>query len=232
MSVDKRFDQIRVHLNFKNWTDFARYFGYNDNQIRSYRKEIADIPRDLEKKMSNIGINVDWLLTGVGEMLTSRSQQNVPQVKEHTVSDTFVNDILNIKLYNMPVHANIGTAVQFEDMAFSYKPLSVGLKLDPNKCIGLHVVGDSMIDAQITSGSIIIVETGSKIIDGDRVVLNHNGTLIVKYFRNCKDCEIEECQNCKFKFRLYSRNHGEHMYDLSAEDEVVIIGKVKLVIQY
>lgn len=235
--------KLFINERFAKQKDFADALGISTGDVPKYLKNDGSVFQTPEKigKLTDLGLNTQWYFTGEGEMLLSDKENkkderivlNTGLIDSPTTKkNNFVYDILNIKLYNIPVHANRGALVQFDDLAYSYKPLYVGLKLDPNKCIGLNVVGDSMIDSQITNGSIIIVETGSQLNDGDRAVINHNGTLIVKYYRNCNTCELDECQDCKYKFKLYSRNHGEHEYPLSQDDEVVIIGKVKLVIQY
>lgn len=230
-----------------NATELSKKIQVSRQALDDYLNLKTAIGMKFKKKLVELGnINPKWLDYGEGEMLLP--EKNTEQTislqagnivgKENNytinnkVSDDIVQDILNIKLYNVPAHANFGALVQFDDLAYSYKPLYVGLKLDPVRCIGLNVVGDSMIDSQITNGSIIIIETTADLKDGDRAVILHNGTMIVKYYRSCITCEIDECPDCKYKFKLYSRNHGEHEYTISPDDEIVIVGKVKLVIQY
>lgn len=236
-------ERLEEFLKYKKWSydHFAKEIGISLSGSDKYvgKGDKSTYSSKILQKLSKVGLNLNWYLTGEGEMLLSESTEKIiPSLHAGTIEGpnnlnrNIVNDILDIKLYNIPVHANRGALVQFEDLAYSYKPIHVGLKLDPNKCIGLSVVGDSMIDSQITDGSIIVVEKDTNLNDGDRAVINHNGTLIVKYYRDCSKCELEECQECKFKFKLYSRNHGEHPYELSPDDYVEIIGKVKLVIQY
>lgn len=70
-AYEERWNRVKNKLEFETWTEFAQYFDSNDNKIRSYRKKIADIPRELEKKLRDENINVDWLLTGEGPMLLS-----------------------------------------------------------------------------------------------------------------------------------------------------------------
>ena len=82
----------------------------------------------------------------------------------------------------------------------------------------LHVHGDSMVNAGILDGDIIVCEQTPYAEDGDKVVALIEDEATVKTFYKEKDC-----------FRLQPEN--DYMEPIYC-DELAILGKVKAVIRY
>jgi transcriptional regulator with XRE-family HTH domain len=63
--------------------DFAAVLGIQQPQLSRYLGASAQTPqKEILTKLFNLGCNLNWLLTGEGEMYTDQRQ------KEHTVTDT------------------------------------------------------------------------------------------------------------------------------------------------
>lgn len=68
-------NKIRVHLNLKSDTDFAKYLGINRNVLSNWKaRNTYDVSLLAEKCDF---LNKDWLLTGNGEMLKSNKTDGI-----------------------------------------------------------------------------------------------------------------------------------------------------------
>jgi len=206
-----------IQERYKSKAEFARILSMNPQTVTKYTGAGTSI---LGNKFRDIlirqGLNFHWYLTGEGNMLLDNpSLQHVEMPSE---------DIFNVKLFEMPVHANQGGAVAFDDLPHAYLPLQVGLNINTKNTIAFKVRGDSMSDVHITDHSIVLIELNANPLPEQRVLVNVNGCLIIKYYVIDK--------TSPFGFRLFSRNNGHKEYELHKDDNIKIIGVVKLTIQY
>ena len=85
-------------------------------------------------------------------------------------------------------HFADGVRAGFPTMAEGYEDSNVSfdemLIKKPYSTFSVNVVGDSMIDAGICEGDIVIAEKGEKVKDGDIVIANVDGDFTLKYYRN------------------------------------------------
>ncbi|NLT52052.1 MAG: S24 family peptidase [Ignavibacteria bacterium] len=215
-------ERLEIFLNLKkiSFDDFARLIN-EDKLVSNANKYVGNGKKNVFKKQLDklhlAGLNKNWYLTGVGDMEIQEFENN--NIVNISDKDT-ISDIANIKLYNFPVNANLGTAVHFDDLPYTYMPLSVGLKLDMNKCIALRVIGDSMRDAHIFDGDTIVIEKDRKPISGNYIFALHNGVPIVKMY--------EKNEN---SYSLYSMNGGKLQYPVSENDVISIFGVVRIVLR-
>jgi SOS regulatory protein LexA len=73
------------------------------------------------------------------------------------------------------------------DEAFEFLSVEELLIREPNRTAMCHVRGDSMKDAGLLDGDVVIVETNSIVEPGDIVVAAVDGQLTVKYLRKARD---------------------------------------------
>ena len=80
-----------------------------------------------------------------------------------------------------------GVRAGFPTMAEGYTDNNISfdemLIRKPYSTFCVNVVGDSMIDAGICDGDIVVVEKGESVRDGDIVVANVDGDFTLKYYR-------------------------------------------------
>jgi hypothetical protein len=212
----KRLDMF-IAEKFKTKSDFAKTLGISSQAVSKYTANGTSIfGKSYAEILMNLGLNFHWYLTGEGNMLIENpSLQHVEMPSE---------DIFNVKLFELPVHANQGGAVAFDDLPHAYIPLQVGLNINTKNPIAFKVRGDSMSDVHITDHSIVLIELNANPLPEQRVLVNVNGCLIIKYYVIDK--------TSPFGFRLFSRNNGHKEYELHKDDNIKIIGVVKLTIQY
>lgn len=95
-----------------------------------------------------------------------------------------------------------GVRAGFPTMAEGYSDTSISfdemLIKKPYSTFSVTVIGDSMIEAGICEGDIVVVEKGERAKDGDVVVANVDGDFTLKYYR-CKNGKIYlEPANCNY----------------------------------
>lgn len=73
------------------------------------------------------------------------------------------------------------------DEGFDFLSVEELLIREPNRTAMCHVRGDSMRDAGLLDGDVVIVETNSVVESGDVVVAVVDGQMTVKYLRKGKD---------------------------------------------
>lgn len=76
------------------------------------------------------------------------------------------------------------------DETFEFLSVEELLIREPNRTAMCHVRGDSMKDAGLLDGDVVIVETNSIVEPGDIVVAAVDGQLTIKYLRKARDGEF------------------------------------------
>jgi transcriptional regulator with XRE-family HTH domain len=146
MEIGQRLRLVRESLNIKQG-EFASMLGINQQNLSNYELEKRDIPDDVKVKILQIGVNLNWLLTGQGEMKMQdvAPEENKP-VKNHTHS--------GVPYFSIDAMAHVSETFEVFDQQpeyyISYKPF--------DDCTAyLPVYGDSMVPV-ISSGEIIAVK--------------------------------------------------------------------------
>ena len=65
--IGARLRQIREHL-VETQTVFAQRFGLSRDDVANYERGRCDIPTRVLAQLDRMGINLSWLLNGLGEM--------------------------------------------------------------------------------------------------------------------------------------------------------------------
>ncbi len=123
-------------------------------------------------------------------------------------------NVTNIPLLGM---VTAGVPILAVEQIESYIPYAGPVSKD-KPLFALHVRGDSMINAGILSGDIVIVEKTPQAENGEIVVAMIEDEATVKRFYRDKDC-----------FRLQPENDA---YEPILTKQVVILGKVVSLIRY
>jgi transcriptional regulator with XRE-family HTH domain len=67
-TIGDRLKEVRKGLNMKNQSQLAEKLGITQTTLSKYEKGTSDIPDDVKLKIGGFGINLHWLLTGMGAM--------------------------------------------------------------------------------------------------------------------------------------------------------------------
>ncbi len=110
-----------------------------------------------------------------------------------------------------------GVRAGFPTMAEGYSDTNISfdemLIKKPYSTFSVTVIGDSMIEAGICEGDIVVVEKGGRVSDGDIVVASVDGDFTLKYYRNKNGKIYLEPANSKYPI-------------IEPENELLIIGTV------
>lgn len=68
----------RISLGFKNQTEFAEKIGIKQGSLSKYERGTNEIPDDVKIKLSQLGLNIHWLVTGEGDLFTESTKQSKP----------------------------------------------------------------------------------------------------------------------------------------------------------
>jgi SOS-response transcriptional repressor LexA len=71
--VGTRLKELRESLGFKNQTIFAEKLDITQTSLSKYEIGTVDIPDEVKAKIGELGINLNWLLLGIGEKFLSAS---------------------------------------------------------------------------------------------------------------------------------------------------------------
>jgi repressor LexA len=92
------------------------------------------------------------------------------------------------------------------------------LSTKPSKTVMVKVRGDSMLNSGILSGDVAVVETNSRVSNGDIVIAEIDGSHTIKEFRNDRG-----------QSRLIS--HGSHTITATPKETLNIVGVVRGIVR-
>ena len=173
---------------FKNFSQLSKKIGKERGFFSSYKNQKGFGSNILKELQDKLNINPKFIQYG-DEPIFLDSEQSVlsgstqlTNLRQVKLSDEDVKRLSQIRLYSISAQAyEAKTLFSFSDIPLSSIALSVGVHLDPEHFIAVHVSGFSMKDAGIQDGDIILVDTSKKeLIDGKIYLLALNGHLMVK----------------------------------------------------
>jgi phage repressor protein C with HTH and peptisase S24 domain len=179
MSINERL-KILIKVLKLSLKEFSEKTEVPYQSLQNYlRGERTPTIENLIKLSSHLNINLNWLLTGEGEMFIDEKKSGIP---ETGLIDVKYN---TVKLNYYPnISVSAGYGIQNEDESFSIFEvprqflIAIGIKVFKNLDL-ISVVGDSM-EPFISNGEIIIVERTQEARNGDIVIANINGEVYVK----------------------------------------------------
>lgn len=133
-----------------------------------------------------------------------------------------VGELLAVPLFDVNARANIGTLASFDDLPVSTVKLAVGLRLNPTQTVGIKVRGDSMSEAGIVDGSIVLVDRSKTVANGSGVACLFNGVLLVKVFE----------KNVNDVVYLVSKHQNVPPIIVKDTDTLEIIGVIRAVLNH
>lgn len=175
-----RVELVRKVLKLKNQTEFAKILGVNQTTISKYEKGITAIPDETKLILSEKGINLHWLVTGMGDMFISdenkpRSEDKAPVlyqkefslfkfVRGHvhpiTAEETDINSLVLLPVFGQPVSAGPGQGENQLSEIDAYLPIVHEMLggANPRDCGIARVIGDSMVDMLLFDGDMVVFD--------------------------------------------------------------------------
>lgn len=161
-----------------------------------------------------------------GRKSSAKFPQGFNWVQEQSSTARFdegtMNELFSIPLYDVNARANIGSLTSFDDLPVSTVKLAVGLRLNPMFTVGMKVRGDSMSEAGILDGSIVLIDKSKKPFPGSGIACLLNGVLLIKIFEQDEENAII----------LQSKHSGVAPITVKETDSFEIIGVVRAVLSH
>lgn len=173
IQIGERLFQIREKLGL-NQTFFAKKLNLLTQTYSRYEKGERDLPDSVKIILRESGVNIDWLLTGEGEMFRGETR-NVEYMP--------VAESSKIPLLRQTVSCGPGQEWETGDNVESYiEPL--GLVTDKKQLCAFRSRGVSMIGAGIQDGDILIFDGDkNQSLHDDIYVFGFNGEAFCKFLR-------------------------------------------------
>ena len=155
--------------------------------------------------------------SGIHKLLSSLEEKGFVNRLPHKARALSINSSVNESEKNLPFLGRIAAGNPIEAITGSFEQISVPNYLINNKDehFTLEVTGDSMVDAGIFDGDIVIIRKTEAANSGDIVVaLIDQNEVTLKRFRSFKNSIALEPANKNYKIRLFG------------EDRVKIQGKL------
>ena len=155
--------------------------------------------------------------SGIHKLLSSLEEKGYVNRLPHKARALSINSSVNENEKNLPFLGRIAAGNPIEAITGGFEQISVPNYLINNKDehFSLEVSGDSMVDAGIFDGDIVIIRKTEAANSGDIVVaLIDQNEVTLKRFRSFKNSIALEPANKNYKIRLFG------------EDRVKIQGKL------
>jgi len=177
---------------------------YNENNVYPTFDEMRDFLKIKSK-------------SGIHKLLSSLEEKGYVNRLPHKARALSINSSVNENEKNLPFLGRIAAGNPIEAITGGFEQISVPNYLINNKDehFTLEVTGDSMVDAGIFDGDIVIIRKTEAANSGDIVVaLIDQNEVTLKRFRSFKNSIALEPANKNYKIRLFG------------EDRVKIQGKL------
>ena len=177
---------------------------YNENNVYPTFDEMRDFLKIKSK-------------SGIHKLLSSLEEKGYVNRLPHKARALSINSSVNENEKNLPFLGRIAAGNPIEAITGRFEQISVPSYLINNKDqhFTLEVTGDSMVDAGIFDGDIVIIRKTEAANSGDIVVaLIDQNEVTLKRFRSFKNSIALEPANKNYKIRLFG------------EDRVKIQGKL------
>lgn len=237
---DKVIDRIKQvrKTNSLSQADFAKILGVSQGNIGDWERgrSLPTLPA-LIKIVDKFNVSADWLLLGEKseERLNDLKQNIITLDEELTEEDIFairkfVDFVLherraknnkkkiNIEDYEyLPLigKAAAGRPLLINELVEGYIPVEVTKAGQYDNCYLIQVQGESMIDANIQNGDIVIIRPQPAVENGEMALIRVDDEATIKYFYKHGDLITLKPANENFPNMYYSVN-----------DNIAIIGKV------
>lgn len=211
--ITKRVNELRDYFYNKRRVikekEFCELFGFDTSNWGKVRKGIIKPIIDSEKKekLEAQGVNVEWLITGKGEMFMNQNADK---------------NQITLRLYALKAATDSGECendLQFiKNVSFDKDILPKKLKVDIQKCRLIIAEGESMED-KIHDGDILVYKDQDFWDKPDVYIVNVSGRIMVK---------IVERDGVKNELHLISENKSYPVFSYKGDEleKVKIIGKV------
>jgi len=153
-----RLRKLRDSLGMRNQTEFANELGITQTVLSKYETGTVDIPDELKIKISELGVNLHWLILGNGEMFLQKQletgQKHLPIYRPSELPEgSFIVPMLDQRL-----SAGNGSYIPEADEARALVHVPAYLSRYGKNIKALAVDGDSMYPT-LSRGDMVVCDS-------------------------------------------------------------------------
>ncbi|SFB88303.1 Phage repressor protein C, contains Cro/C1-type HTH and peptisase s24 domains [Brevinema andersonii] len=171
MSVGKRLRQARKEKGITQ-VKLCEILDIPQSNLARYENDRGHLTYEKLDKISKIGINIEWLITGKGEMFRSGGETGVTVTNNNTeLAKTEKKDVVKIPLLDVKASAGLGL-INYQEEIKDY----IGIPIRflggylPKSVALLFASGDSM-EPVIQSGDLLLVSPNDKELISDSIYI-------------------------------------------------------------
>lgn len=161
---------------FGNLDQLGYAIGYNSSGVlHKYASGLQKPGAKLLERMADVGCNIQWLLTGEGEMFAEndagwdlREKSLAANYEKSLTSKPVLSRKRLVPIMLEPTSAGLGNRVEgYVDKQVDLHSFLTG---DKDDVFCIYAKGDSMIGADIFDGDMVVVDSSLPVQEGDIVV--------------------------------------------------------------
>ena len=204
--VGRRHKFVRENVLNMNVAEYAERLSTTAAAVYAWESGRRSVPHSIIEYLATThGVSATWMLTGQGEAISERTQPIVKNKLDTTdelryhldamqsLLDRFEqeknsritqHETANDKVFYLPklsARVSAGTPVSVDDTFEHIDLMNTLVDRRDTMCI-VNVVGDSMLDAGISDGDMLLVDTGAEPRNGQIVIAQVFGELTVKRY--------------------------------------------------
>lgn len=177
MTIGNRIKSIRVAKNMTQG-ELANYLGIPQSNLFRYENDTGKLTSEKIEKFYQLGINVNWLITGEGEMF--RGDENTEIVKSSEVKNAN-EEVVRVKKLDVKASAGVGFVNYQEDIRVWVElPASFIYPYDPRYVSLLEVDGSSMEPTIKHGDSLLVSEQDTRLVSERVYIIRMHDELKVK----------------------------------------------------
>jgi DNA polymerase V len=171
--------------------EYAAYVGVQSVTVYSWESGRTSVPHTVLAKLArDHSISVPWLLTGAGSPTDAAVVLRGARATDRMSS---------IRVPMLSIGVSAGSPVVADDAVEQEIDLATMLLAHPESTYFIRVVGDSMIDAGIADGDMLIVDCSLQPKPGQIVIAKVFGELTVKRYLMVDDAPYLRAENRRHK---------------------------------
>lgn len=189
---------------YRSVAELTRVLGVDKTYFTPYIKGKSILGGEMLSKLSDLGCDINWLLTGEGEAPLSDEEEVLRKSK---ISGA-------MPLYKYPVLAEVYAGPpEFLEVQVISEYKSFEYRAKNHHCFAVKVNGDSM-ESTLPHGAIALVDMEASIIEDDIVIVKlNNGKQFIKRYHNVTEELIElSSDNPNYANKLIAKKDIEVIY--------------------
>lgn len=194
MNEGRRFKQVLDLIKDKTGKNLKRIckeLNISYSMLSLFNTNRHQPTQDLLDKAERIyNINKDYILKGTGEPFLSEAVEDVATEHKNTAKQ-ILDYLAEIPVYETPAYANQGTVLPLDYYQTGDKLFKMKFPVKNAETLGaLKVSGKSLTDLAIMEDDYVLFDSAITPKDGDLVVAQLNGELLVKVYKDNGEVEF------------------------------------------